>query len=354
LALDQEASGKTLRGIGLLAGGDEAVLPEAIRLFDDAIAIRMRLPWRNHPWIRYGLVAGWLNRGEALTRLGGKKELLEARENYDTALELLRELPVEAHQLFLKRHLIAWANRGQTLAALEDFSGAVQSFEKAREFLNGMAVRDAATELLLAGVRTNLGNVLLMLKPAESQRALELARLSLQATGEWEEQDLLAAEISLKARHVLCRAAAELLEEWREPGRAAALAAEATDSVEDGLRLGRHWGRKGEFRFDPLVLDLFRFGGRVYQRYQPQFLGEFILDTLEDQAGEGTGKMDPRLYALAREALGREMADIQRNAFVSLNSPKFEDLLQRVRSLRMVEERLLHLRKKAGPSALPS
>ena len=28
-------------------------------------------------------------------------------------------------------------------------------------------------------------------------------------------------------------------------------------------------------------MDLFRFGARVYARYQPQFLNEFVLDNLD-------------------------------------------------------------------------
>ena len=51
-----------------------------------AIELRRSLPLEGNPWYRYVLAAGWMNRGDALTRLGSPENLVEAVRSYDEAL----------------------------------------------------------------------------------------------------------------------------------------------------------------------------------------------------------------------------------------------------------------------------
>ena len=92
---------------------------------------------------------------------------------------------------------------------------------------------------------------------------------------------LSAAEVGLKARHVCCRA---LLPRLFEPQVDASIPHEihqATDLVDEGLALARRWEQEGVTSFRDLADDLFRFGARLYGRYQPQFLVEFLGDNTD-------------------------------------------------------------------------
>jgi hypothetical protein len=96
-----------------------------------------------------------------------------------------------------------------------------------------------------------------------------------------ERQDADSAEVGLMARHILCQTLSESLSSNITDRAIPDYVHEATDIVDDGLDLVRHWEQKGIARFRDLAYDLFRFGARVYARYQPQFLNEFVLDNLD-------------------------------------------------------------------------
>ena len=130
-------------------------LRAAVREFEAAIEVRRHLPFADNPWFLYAHIAGWLNRGDALTRLGLAEELCEALRCHDEALLRLRELPMNESPLFIKRLAIAWLNRRCTLmkqATLVSEAGAVESFREAiaaaRNFFSANPVEGAA---LLAG-----------------------------------------------------------------------------------------------------------------------------------------------------------------------------------------------------------
>ena len=78
---------------------------------------------------------------------------------------------------------------------------------------------------------------------------------------------------------------------------------EATDVADDGLVLARRWEHRGVDRFRGIAYDLFRFGARVYARYQPQFLNEFVHDNL-DPSQSSAGYADcVEMRGAAQEAL---------------------------------------------------
>ena len=56
---------------------------------------------------------------------------------------------------------------------------------------------------------------------------------------------------------------------------------EATDAVDDGLRLVWDWERRGNGEFRALARDLLRFGARIYAAYQPQHLEEFLSENVD-------------------------------------------------------------------------
>lgn len=324
----------TLRGIALLTENTPASLFESVRCFDEAIALRQPLPIRENPWFCYGLIAGWMNRGDALTRLGSEQNLADALRAYEEALELLALLPLDANPLFRTRLAIAWSNRGITLEKQRAFAEAARSFEQA--IASGGGENDA----VIAAAYVNRSRALLQLLPPQPAEAWECAKHALHLLAGSEQRDLLAAETGLKARHVLCRAITHLL---AAENRAELMGA-ATDAVEEGVKLARLWESRGHGEFRDLLTDLFRFGAHAYRRHQPHFLMEFLLETLDPAQSSDAIPDDPALHAAAAEAIWRAFSEIQRDSFRALGTPRFDELLRRLRELRVTEEQLARWR----------
>ena len=263
------ASGWMKRGITLLNQNTTASLTESLRWFDRAIELRRSLPLQEIPWYRYVLAAGWMNRADALTRLGLRENLAEAVRSYDRALVLLQTLELESNALFRRRLAVAWTNRGITLqehGTTVSLFRALESFDNAIAALRDpLAAECADDRFILAGALTNRGNALLRITPSAPALARQSAEEALVLISGAEDQDILAAETGLKARHILCRAVASELANSTTLIAPEDLVAAATNAVDDGMKLARHWDARGEFRFRDLASELFQFGARVYQ-----------------------------------------------------------------------------------------
>jgi hypothetical protein len=151
----------------------------------------------------------------------------------------------------------------------------------------------------------------------------------------------------LKSRHILCRAIAQLLstpsgalfesgDGMTSPVSSTELINEATDAVESGLALPLAGDGRIQEEFQQIKAELFRFGARVYQAYQPHFLTEFLLENLtSDQSIHPAA-----LQSAALENLWRALAELQREGFAQLNTPRFEQVLENLRKLQIVEDRI--------------
>ncbi len=330
------------RGIDLLHS-NPADLEEAVRCFDHAIALRRALATLEKPHDRYLLAGSWLNRGDALARMGGDDQLSRAMVSYDEALALLRGLPLREDPLFPRRLAIAWINRGN---AVSDAAETVHSFREALAVLDDDAAAAIADRALLrAGAQINLAGSLLNISDPPIPQARQLARQAISLLKESERNDLAAAEAGFKARHILCRTlAAESRDGKTVPPE---FIAAATDVVDEGLALARHWEQRGEVSFRGLAADLFRFGCRLYQPGPAQFLAEFILANLDPEKGPGVLPLDRNTHAAAVAALWNALSEIQRDGFASFSTPRFEQVLENLRALRVTEERLNQLRRTA-------
>jgi len=358
LALNERASARVLRGIELLSAGDPDSLRSAIKVFDAAIELRRDLPDGLNPWFRFGHVAGWLNRGDAFTRLGGAANLAEALRSYEEALRLLQELPLAVHPDFRRRLAIAWLNRGLTLlcqGGAPAIAEALRSLDQAGGVLaEPDAVQIEDREILLAAICLNRAVGLLRLRPAgAAPAAWSAARRSCAFVASRERFDPGAAEMGLKGRHLQCQAIAHWL---AEPGltesKASQLLDEASDLVDGGLALARHWEEQGALQFGQLSRDLFLFGARVYQVHQPRFLVEFLLEYLDPEQSGGTYVPDHTLHTAAVEALWRAVRALQKEGFPQMATPEFDEVLRQLGELRVAEARLAELR--ARPWTAPS
>jgi tetratricopeptide (TPR) repeat protein len=337
----------TNRGIALLNEGGSDNLTESIISFDKAIECRRNCPDSADPWIRYGLAAGWMNRGDALTRLGDPNHLALALAAYDESLDILLSLHGESDTAFRQRTAIAWMNRGITLQAFETEDAsrqAIHSFEQAEACVESLA-ETVDTAQIRAAVSMNHANALLQSEPPNPAQAYESACKAITCSQGGERQHLRSAEVGLKARYILCQALALLLEAEQDNRRRDELFAQATDAVDEGMELVRHWNATGSPLSQTIAHDLFRFGARVYQAYQPHFLTEFLLETLEPQTSPGASEPNPEMHLTAVEAVWQELRKISRNGFKMVSQPEFDSLLDQLRLLRVADERLTRLRE---------
>ncbi len=285
-AINAEASVLMKRGIGLMSEGQPTAMGEALECFDRALEMRRRLPYREAPMLGYGLAACLLNRADALAQLGSPDQLLAALESYDEGIVVLRDLPLSEDPRFPRRLAMAHQNRGLALQA----RGGVEALAAARAFAGAIEVLEADSsalipdrQYLLAVVWTNLANAHASapaMASGSAPRDAALQAIALVVGAEGDNPDY--AEVGLKARHVLCRTIARRLSApaTGDEGLPEDVH-EATDAVDDGLALIRGWEKQGVTAFRGVAHDLFRFGARVYAKYQPQFLEEFVDDNLD-------------------------------------------------------------------------
>lgn len=333
------ASALMKQGIALLNENTAASLAEAVQFFDQALAIRTAARVEGDHWQNYLTAASWMNRGDALTRLGGPAQIVEAVRSYDEALALMQAVSLEANPLYRSRLAVAWLNRGISWHQMETdvgFAEAVRSFEQAIEVVRGYP----RYGLLLAAAWMNRGNALLRTDPPRPEEARASAVSALELLGEMEREELVAAETSLKARYVICQSIAELLADSAAQENVPELIAAATDAMEEGLSLARHWQTRGEARFRSLAADFFRFGVAAYRTYQPHFLAEFVVEHLNPARAEASFFDDPALLHFALESLTAIARRSQAEGFAPVHTPQFDNLVETLRVRQMLVSRV--------------
>jgi len=330
------------RGIALLNGSAPDALHEALRCFDQAIELRRKLPLGESR--RYGLAAGWINRGDALTRLGGGENLRDAVNSYTAAIGLLQDPPAEDNGLFVRRLAIAWLNRGIALEEQKsEPAEAVHSYEKAIELLSDSPrAADARHNLVLASAWINLGNALLRSPGgAAAAQTCAAAEKALSLLAETESKELAPAEAGFKARHILCQALIVLLAAPSDDIAARMdLIGKTTDTVEDGLILARNWEKAAVTCFRPLATQLFHLGALIYEKHQPHFLAEFLLDHLDPERAKCVLPGNKGWHAIAEESLSRVRCELRSRGFGLLATPQGRRRLETLNELRLAEARL--------------
>jgi hypothetical protein len=306
-AINTHASTLMKRGIHLLGVTEPNAVSEALGCFDQALELRRGLPVDAVPLLRYGLAACWLNRADALVRLGQDDQIIDAVRSFDEGIRLLHGLPLGEDPRFPRRLAMAYQNRG--LALRTQGRPAVETIAA---FTEAIAILDHDQAALipdrlylLAVVWVNLATARADEASAESEALARTAALrAIALVTEMEETDEAAAEVGLKARHVLCQTIAPRLPSTARAGETMPDDVhEATDVADDGLGLVRHWEHQGVDRFRSIAYDLFRFGARVYARYQPQFLHEFVLDNMNPDQSSLDYAHCAEMRSAAQEAL---------------------------------------------------
>lgn len=219
----------------------------------------------------------WMNRGHALSLQDDAPAALHA---YAQAVALLRTLPVAENHAWANHLGAARMNLGQLLHrvhglaraadALAEFDAALATLRPAAHAGHTWARRN------LAGSHLNRANLLLDL--GRTTDAVPAARAALALATPAEHADPVDADLALKARRALADALGRLL--VAPHADQDALAAEASDLVDDALALIRFWSGRGVNAFQPLARRFLHYGIRLYQLHQPHFLPEFLTENL--------------------------------------------------------------------------
>jgi len=325
-------------GCALQAGDGRESLHEALGASDRAIEFLGRLPIGAHPRFRHNLAAAWMGRADVLARIDAASGRAEALCSYGRAIEIARDLPLDEKASFRILFASCWINRGNLLQAMggaEALSAAVGSYDAALAALGNLPQSGHR----LAGHRsatawTNRGEAHLRLAQCDSAgKAAHSARMALaQIEGGGPEMPA-SAERGLGALRVLARALESL------PSGANRVA-ELTDIAEQGVELALGFRDRATDLFDPLVAWFFSFGCRVYGRWQPQFLAEFIDDVLRRLDSRPGPAFGMELRAIARRALAGTLEGLCGNRLIVGGSPQTERLLRTVGELRAAAARL--------------
>ena len=305
--INSQASVLMKRGIALMEEPRREAAIDALHCFDEALEIRRRVPEDHSPFQGYLLAACLLNRADALVRMNDVGPIAAAIGSYDEGISVLRGLPLAEDTRYPRRLALGLQNRALALQARgreSDTELATASYGEALAVLDedgSRAIEDLP--YLRAVVWLNLANLHTARGSDEAHAtARDAARHALDAVAGLETGEANAAAAGLQARHLLCRLCAHTLSQAADEEMPDEVH-EATDAVDDGLNLVRSWEQRGVPHFRPLAYDLFRFGARVYARYQPHFLREFVEENMNPARSSAAFVESDEMQQAVQEAL---------------------------------------------------
>lgn len=335
----------TQRGVALLHLATPQSLQQAVTCFDRAIEFRQSVRPADNPWNRYGLMAAWMNRGDALHRLGGQTHAALAA--YDQAFQLFHGLPLAEHPLFTRRFLVACLNRcailldrngpGDPTAALRDCDAALSRMPASSDETSQEKTLRASIWASRAAACARLATVDSSLDARQaSHHALSLIKTV-------EREDAQAADAGLIARHALCAAVARLVTSNVDSALRENLVSEVMAAINEGLDLARSWERRGPLRYHEQVTEIFRFGARLTEQYQPHQLGRFFLSQIDARYTSDRQAWRPEFHAFAIHALETSMERllkerIRRDATAEISDYFLDALNAMSRDLALLRE----------------
>jgi len=321
-------------------------LPEAVRLYEQAISLLRTLPL-SETNVRHQLALAAMNRGNALQRQNTPESIDRALQAYDEAIAFFRTLPLDEHPDARNSLGAAWMNRGHAYHLKADPAATVESVRSQEEAIAVLRTLplDAhpSFRVNLAAAWMNQANALLAID--EDDRADAAGREAIALTTPLEQQQPALADIGLKARRARCEAIGRILYRSSRRGEPTeSLADEASDLVDDGLALARRWEADGFPHFRATATRLYAFGAQLYRLHLPDFLAEFLLEHLDPEQSRGAMSGSPDLYFIAADTLTQAKLDLESRHQIFLDTPETARLLDRLRTFREAETRLTSLR----------
>jgi tetratricopeptide (TPR) repeat protein len=314
-------------GCALMADGAPDSLGQAREAFDRAIEIIERLSIGDTPRFRHNLAAAWMNRADAAA------DRRDALRGYHRAIEIAGGLPLDEKAAFRVLLASSWINLGNLHLRTSGFFDAVLSYDgaiAALENLPGSGHRLACHHAATAWA--NRGEAFLRFANGEGTgQAVDSARRALALVEGRGLERGADAKLTLRALRVL----ASGLETLLRPGSAGAdRVGELTDAAERGIGLALANRDAAPDVFEPFAVWFFSFGSRAYGRYQPQFLAEYLEETLRRVSPRENPRLAAELRTVARQATSGALEELGRSRLLVQGSRPTELLLCAVQGLR--------------------
>lgn len=299
----------------------------------------------------------WMNRGNVLQKMAPADDgsrldaalLADAVAAYDQAVVCFASLPQDP-PLHRNQLGAAWLNRGHTHLSAGAMADAVASLERAAAILGTLPLDDEPHfRLNLAGTHVNLAHATIESDP---RRACAEAARALSITAGVERTHPVFAAMDLRARRALVIALGERLRLGESD--TTRLVGEATDAIDDGLALARHFAPAQAEELHALALRLFVLGAQLYALEQPHFLCEFLLENTDAEAGAGAFAGDEVFLAVALDTLNRLHEQLRRPRVLQVGDRATERVLALSREIAATTERLTRLRPPPASQPLPS
>ena len=324
------------RGKGLQRLGSPEALTEALRCYDETIAV-VGSPGADMPIeLRNTLGAALMGKAGLLQRRGeiaGPSGATQALEQAVACLKACGDHPMARRNL-----ASAWTNLGHVLQEAGEIAAAVDAQVQASAIMDSLFVLDPeAVRVERATILLNLGQA--QCAAQDTAAGLGNLRVAITSVVARAATDPAAADTVLRARHALgVTLGAQLAA--ASPGEAARSAwlAEAGDAVEEGMALLTEWGERAGW-FAAIGNRLYDFGAWLYRTQQPQFLGEFLLEHLGD---------DPHRAKTAAAAIQATREAITQRSFTGVAHGAMERALDVLQAMGEVETRLKSLTVPAG------
>lgn len=285
--------------------------PSALAAYELALEVFPAGETANNPNVWRARAVAWMNVGNIQQKLGNTQAGIAA---YETSLEHLgRMTPSDIDASIMAGAL--WLNRGSALQRQNDpqkRDEIIRSFQSALDVLAPLDQTIPHVVHLGGAARLNLAAAFLSGQTPEVEKAFDLAKGVVTSFNEREASDPQFADISLRARKMICEIAGfrinnsgdDLEKRMENIGL-------GTDTAEEALSLAAHWDKNGVFGFRGVVGWFFQFALAIYARFQPQFLSEFVVETLSSAGTPPDWKAAAELNKMAIAGIQGAEANVQ-------------------------------------------
>jgi len=345
------AHGWMRRGLALSHLGEVAKQPDALRSLDTAISLFRDLFVR-HPvaQVLHNLSVSLLAKAELLVYMGGEDNLRQSIACNLEGSDHLACLPEEMADAARRLRIAACEHRAtvaEGLRSAEGLSLALKAHSEIVELLRATVPEQGIEQRVRLGAAlVNVANIRLLKQVAEYEpsAARASAQEAMSLVAERVRDHALAAEIHIKAAHLMCGAILLGLEGGADAKSVPRDAVNAlTDIIDDALVLARLWERRGALDQRRPAEEIFALGLRLFAARQPHFLAEFILEHLDPEKSADAFVGNQAMVAAARAKVAEVLQRLEGQRLVALGSESVERQLEMRTALRHVAARLAAL-----------
>ncbi|NJM38366.1 MAG: hypothetical protein HC845_11190 [Akkermansiaceae bacterium] len=243
----------------------------------------------------------------------------------------MQYVPLDRNPSYVNRLILAWINRATLSAEMQQPAEAEISFSNAAQLLISWGETTTPDRAFIASMfHTNRARFQLdQENPIAGWKDVHIAVNFLKNLPPSD----AVTEASIKARGILCRALAMLLDEPGGIQLEKDWIATATDLNEEALGMAR-----SSNDHSPWIADLVRYGAKIYRVCQPHFLGEYLKEWLAPGSplAENTFLIQEMQHELQLAKANVEQITRQR-----LNDTPFvRKAIQTIQSLQLAEREL--------------